>query len=460
MFFAERTQREDIVHFLNACFACTGQREFYENSNSQRVSIDFLHGYMLGNYRSIYARTLAVGVNHFNQSQIVLRLLASGKEAVPNEGALISRSLETLPPQRAWKTLRDARRLGINNRRTRAICRDFLRSRDSAFDCVKYRNKVKAVACHNHLKLPGEVGRFLFEKHSSPFQTPLFKQVRRAMHSAEAVYELPFTVAEGLAAKHRIPREQFLARIQSRMTQSEKLRMQKSADVEIDLDRSPLTKLALYALSLQEPGDEVLLALDRAAERMLRRTPISSGKVAAVLDNSYSASGTQEKKRRPLGVAWAVDRVLSAASRDYRAFWTHPFDGARPVARGGTDLATPILDALETSPELLVIVSDAVENDPPGAARAVLDHWRSRLDPEGHTAIVHFNPVFSASDYAPRSLAECVPTVGLRDAESLPTALAFSRFATGATTRTDLEAFLDRRVAEFLASAEGGSRAE
>ncbi len=458
--FAERTQREDIVHFLNACYACTGQREFYENANSQRVSIDFLHQYMLGNYRSIYARALAVGINHFNQSQIILRLLGSGKEAAPGEGALIARALATMPPQRAWKTLRDARRQGINNRRARAIARDYLRGRDAAFDCVKYRNKVKAVACHNHLPLPGEAGRFLFEKRVTVFQTPLFEQVRRAWHSTEAVYELPFTVAEGLAAKHRIPREQFLAKIRPRMTQAEKLRTQKAAGVEIDLARSPLTKLVFYALSLPEPTEAVLSAIQHAAERLLQRAPLALGTVAAVLDNSYSTSGTQEKKRRPLGVAWAVDRVLAAASREYRAFWTHPFTGPRPKARGATDLSTPILAALETSPELLVIVSDAVENDPPGAAGAVLKYWQSQLDPKGRVTIVHLNPVFSASDYAPRALTESVPTVGLRDAEGLPTALAFAQFATGAATRADLEAFLDRRAQEFLAAGPEAGHAE
>jgi hypothetical protein len=458
--FAERTQREDIVHFLNACFACTGQREFYESANRQRVSIDFLHQYVLVNYRTVYARSLAAGVNHFNQSQIILRLLASGKDAIPGEGVLIARTLSAMPPQRAWKTLRDARRLGINNRRTRAIARDYLRGRDPAFDCVKYRNKVKAVACHNHLPLPGEAGRFLFEKRVAVFQTPLFEQVRRAWHSADAVYELPFTVAEGLAAKHRIPREQFLAKIQQRMTQAEKLRLQNSSDVEVDLGRSPLTKLALYALSLPEPTEEVLSAIQQATARLLRRAPLSLGKVAAVLDNSYSASGTQEKKRRPLGVAWAVDRGQDAASREYRAFWTHPFEGVKPQARGATDLSTPILDALEASPELLVIVSDAVENDPPGGAGAVLKCWQSQLDPKGRVAIVHLNPVFSAGDYAPRSLSEGVPTIGLRDAEGLPTALAFAQFATGAATRADLEAFLDGRVAEFLSTGAEAGHAE
>ena len=203
--FNERVEREDIVHFLNSAFACTGQREFYENVHSQRVSIDFLHQYMIANYRSIYSRSLAVGINHFNQSQVILRLLASGKQALPGEGILIARALEMMPPQRAWKTLRDMRSLGINNRRARAIARDYLRGRDYAFDCVKYRNKVKAVASHSHLTLPGEAGAFLFNKSVARFHTPLFEQVRKALHSAEAVFELPFTVAEGLAAKHKIP---------------------------------------------------------------------------------------------------------------------------------------------------------------------------------------------------------------------------------------------------------------
>lgn len=98
--FAERTQREDVVHFLNSAFACTGQREFYENAHSQRVSIDFLHQYMLVNYRSVYARSLAVGINHYNQSQVILRLLASGKQALPGEGRLIARSRRCRPSGR------------------------------------------------------------------------------------------------------------------------------------------------------------------------------------------------------------------------------------------------------------------------------------------------------------------------------------------------------------------------
>ena len=75
--------REDIVMFINACLTCTGQREFYDDACRQTESIAFLHRYILGNYRRLYAQTLAAGINHFNQSEIILSLLASVRQCPP-----------------------------------------------------------------------------------------------------------------------------------------------------------------------------------------------------------------------------------------------------------------------------------------------------------------------------------------------------------------------------------------
>ncbi|HEU4537956.1 MAG TPA: hypothetical protein VFS00_27740, partial [Polyangiaceae bacterium] len=118
---SERVAREDLVTFLNACHASTGQREFYEGGDDQRLGIDFLHEYVLGNYRALYARTLACGVNHFNQALIVANLLATGRRATPEagreEGRLIARTLERLPTQRAMHLLEELARRRVNNRR-------------------------------------------------------------------------------------------------------------------------------------------------------------------------------------------------------------------------------------------------------------------------------------------------------------------------------------------------------
>ena len=470
---ATQVAREDLVMFINACLSCTGQREFYDNAYGQRVSIDFLHDYILGNYRLLYARTLAAGINHFNQAQIILKLLATGRATAPahraEEGALIAAALRALPPQRAWRVLEGLRERRVNNRRARAVARDYLRGRgDGSFDAVKYRAKVRAVAAHAHLALEGELGPFLFHhRRQRGYTTPLFETFRQAHYSKEAVYTLPFTVAEGLAAGHHIPRELLLTRAQEGMTSGEKLRLQGSAErarrveIAVDVGRLPLTKLALYALSLppdvrRERRETLDDGLRRAARRALRRAPLRLGqaRVAAVLDCSYSSSGSSEKRRRPLGVALATHYLLGEAARDYRPFWTRPVEDPLLVtARGQSDLATPLLDALEWGADLVVIVSDGYENSPPRGAGEVLRVYRARLDPGLRASIVHCNPVFDAQDYTPRPLSPAVPTVGLHDAEDLPTVLGFARFAEGSAPLAELEQYLASRVRELLAGA-------
>lgn len=464
---ANEVVREDLIMFINACFTCTGQREFYDDAYGQKVSLDFLHDYILANYRLLYCRTLAVGINHFNQIQIILKLLATGKQTTPEyraeENRLITAALHHLPAHRAWKLLAQIRQQGINNRRARAITKNYINSRSPRleFDAVKYRSKLQAIATHNHLKLDHELNAFLFRKWEKSFQTKLFEQFRQAYYSASAIYNLPFTVAEGLAVKHKIPREVFLKKIEGQMTANEKLRLQGSAskaDVEINIDphRLSLTKLALYILSLpvnirQKRQDELHQAMSNSASSAIVRSSIALGKVATVLDRSYSSSGSSEKRRRPLGIALAVHYLLSACAKEYQAFWTLPVSNPLLVTpRGQTDLATPLLSALAWQPELVVIISDGWENDPPSATAEILRVYRSKLDPQGKVSILHCNPVFNADDFTLKRISPLITSVGIREAEDLPILVQFSRFAEGTGSLLELENYLAVRAKQLL----------
>ena len=470
----ERLEREDLAMFINACFACTGQAEFYGDSKGQAVSIEFLHEYILGNYRRLYARTLAAGINHFNQSLIVLNLLATGAQtpraptARHEEGALIATALRKLPPPRAWRVLEQLRTRKINNRRARAVAREYLNARpDSALDAVKYRPRLLAAVTHAHCPLPGELPEFLFgepRRRAEPFVTPLFDAWRRASKEPEAIYELPYSVAEGFAAKHRIPRDEFLQRIEENLTPNERLRLQRTARAEgvsvpNDLRRVDLTRLCLYALSFDENQrgarrDQLDRALTLAADRALRRAPMRLGRVAAVLDRSYSAGGSSQKLRRPLAVALGASYLLRLAAREYKAFWTGSFGSERSelMVEAGeqSDLATPLVEALAWGAELVVIVSDGYENDPPGGVAEVARVWRTYQDRERKVSIVHVNPVFDPGSFAPKALGGGVPTVGLHDAEDLLTMLGFARFAEGTGSLAELEDYLAARARRFL----------
>ena len=465
-------EREDILMFINSCFTCTGQKEFYSDAEGQKVSLNFLHNYILGNYRLLYARTLAAGINHFNIGQIIIKLLATGKNTLPEykqeEGQLIAQALRRLPTQRAWKVLAQLQTLRINNRRSRAIVREYLEQRqDLSFDAVKYRPKLKSIAVHNHLALEGELGTFLFTpKQPKRYQNELFENFRQAHFTAEAIYKLPFTIAEGLAVKKGIPRTEFLTRIEPQMTRGEKLRYVQTAErvstrtkkvkLDVDWQRLALTRLALYILSLsiearKEQFDLFQRALVASAQRICRNTGFQLGKVAAILDCSYSTSGSAEKRRRPLGIALAAHYLLATCASEYRSFWTIPVSEPLLIrAKGQTDLATPVLDALEWKADLIIIISDGYENDPPQGAAEVLRIYRTKLDPSRQTSIIHCNPVFDPDTFSPYILSPHIPTLGIREAEDLPTLINFARFADGDVSLKELEDYLALRVQQML----------
>ncbi|MFJ8646517.1 hypothetical protein ACIRNI_10385 [Streptomyces sp. NPDC093546] len=466
--FSDLIAAEDVLLFVNAAVTATGQREFRSDAQEQRLSLSFLHEYVRVNYRRLYAATLALDVNDHNAALIIealLRTAADAGDAVDKraEGRLIAARLAMLPPPRVYRLFRALRAARVNNRRTRALMRDWLAARpDPAYDAVKYRAGMKTAARHAHVRLPDdEVGAFLFEHRGRlRYDNAFLDAHRRARYEQAAVYELPFTVAEGFAARHGIPREVFLERIAPRMTRLERLRTQRTGPAA-DLTGMPLTRLALYALSLGVEERvarraELTGALRAAARRAAGPYAGTWGRVAAVLDDSYSASGSGEKRRRPLAVALGCHFLLEALATTYTPRWTSGSTDALLVRPWGpTPLGTRILDALEAEPQRLVIVSDGWDNAPPGLAGEVLRVWRTRLDPERRTSVVHLNPVYDADGFDVRRLAPSVPTAGIRDAEDLPALVEVAQFAEGRTGLAELRAYFDRRVELFLRAREG-----
>ncbi|MFJ8556195.1 hypothetical protein ACIRD0_02100 [Streptomyces microflavus] len=477
---ADLVAAEDVLLFVNAAITATGQREFRSDAVGQQLSLDFLHAYVRVNYRRVYASSLALDINDHNALRIVLGLLETSGEASAEErrteGRLIAARLALLPPQRVYRLFGEVRRAGINNRRTRAIVRDWLAARpDLGHDAVKYRGGVKTAARHIHLRCPegaeplAEVGAFLFRPGRLPrYEHRLLDAWRRAHYEQGAVAELPFTVAEGFAARHGMKREVFLKRAAPRMTRLERLRTHSVTQrSEIDLTVMPLTRLALYVLSLPfeqraARRTELTGALRTAARRAAGGHAGSWGRVHAVLDDSFSSSGSGQKRRRPLAVALACHHLLEAlaAPGAYRGLWTSGRGDALLVRPWGpTPLGMRVLDALEpepggAAPDRLVIVSDGWDNAPAGLAGEVLRVWRKRLDPGRRTAVVHVNPVYDADGFDVRRLAAGVPTAGIRDAEDLPALVEIARFAEGRTGAAELHAYLDRRVALFLGEKE------
>ncbi len=467
----ERIEREDLVLFMNACFACTSQNEFYSSSSKQSVSVEFLHLYFLHNYRRVYSRFLATTINDFNKTKIVENLLHAGTPTNPDakaeENALIGAAIDALPPQRVYRLFTALTSRRVNNRRTRAVMKRFVNRRDHQFDAVKYRRKLRKVARHAHLEFPDETHQFLFPKpgNKTPYKTEIYETFRQAHYSNDALYQLPFTVAQGLAQKKGISQANLLKNSQ-RMTAAERLKYQNVAQkskvsLSVDLHRAGLTKLSIYicSLTLKERKAryrELDTAMRNAARRAHASSPYQMGNVVAVLDRSFSTTSSYQKRNRPLALALAVSYLLEEVASTLHRIWTPALNDVslNVVPFGQTNLARPVLASLKHKPDSVIIVSDGFENAPAGLVGQAVETFVDSCERGDTTSFVHLNPVFDSENYQPKTLGQAIPTVGIRNAEDLATSLSFVRFAGGHATLAELENYLKQQVQDLITTGD------
>ena len=426
---AERQRLEEkqkILEFISSCFSATGQREFYNSKQEQIDAVVAMHRPMLQTHRKLYALLLISPVNDYNKQVIVYNLLKNGKAVASDqkmaENELIYQCLDSMPPPRAYRTLAMLAKMRVNNSRTRWIAEKFLGSRrDPAFDAVKYGRLIKRILEHTHIHTESEIFDFLFGKQGI-YTNELLANYQAAKTDPEKIYKLPYTIAEGFASMHGIPREEFLGKIKGQMTEGEKLRLQESAkkvgvDVEADWRRFDLVRLFKYLRVIDGLPDGVGQAVRDAAFKVRLPEYIRKGNVSLVLDNSLSATGSQEKKNHLIAVGEALSAVLQAQCENYNEYLVNgERKGILCQVGGDTPLGLAVLKALKDSPTHLVIVSDGYENRPAGLTWQILEAYRKL---NGNLRVYHFNPVFAAESEAVRSLGQGIPNVGLRDVRNL-----------------------------------------
>ncbi|MDT0328313.1 hypothetical protein [Nocardiopsis lambiniae] len=460
--YADLLACEDLLLFAGAAISSTGQQEFHGDADAQRLSLDFLHEYVHGTLPDLYALMLVLHVNDHNAARIVHTLLSRPRpEAPPEERArengLIRRRLALMPPQRVYRLFARLAAERVNNRRTRAVMRDWIAGRALDLDALKYRAGLRAAARHARVPLPDEVARFLFSapaaRRARPYASSLLEAHRRAHYAARDLYDLPYSVAEGFAAHHRVPRAVFLEGIAARATRAERLRLDRTAHRHglapplADLASVPLLRLCSYVLALSPSERRARRAeLEQALERAALRTagPLAGTwpRTAAVLDDSHSSTGSRARRDRPLALALACHHLVRALAPESSSHWVSGRTDAltaRPL--GPTPLIEPILDALETGPARVVVVSDGYDDTPPLLADA-LTLWRRRVDPDRSVTMVHLSPVWDADSPSPHRLSPAVPTIGLHDPAVLPSLVELARFGEGRLGLSELRGHL------------------
>ncbi|CAM2010967.1 hypothetical protein [Acanthopleuribacter pedis] len=454
---SDQTAREDVALFLNACMAATHVAD----------ALVFLHRYVCTHYRALYARVLALPINDTNRLLIVAQLLRHGRGINARQRALehtlITRTLQEVQVNRVYRCFYDLCRAGVNNRRTRAVMRAFLLARpDLAFHAVKYRSKLKRIITHNHIKVSAEIYDYLCRgaQGRPRWETPLFERVRLVHFERAAIYDLPLAIAETLAAQYGIPRRRFLEHMKDRLTAKEKIRLNNSMTREKvrhqdHLLKAPLMQAANAALAI--PAAERLADRDRwesilshAAKRLAARLQRRFGKVALVIDNSDSSFRLRDAANRSLAVGLSLAYVLPHVAEQVRLFWTRPVSepmAAEPL--GLTNLAIPVIDALQSDADTVLIVSDGDENVHRGGADLAVRVARCAAAPGRSIQVFHLNPTYDDAALQPKALGPHITTLGLRDPRYFDFGLECAFFQKGRRSIQDLIRYLDQVAARW-----------
>ncbi|HEY9851648.1 MAG TPA: hypothetical protein V6D28_19410 [Leptolyngbyaceae cyanobacterium] len=116
---------------------------------------------------------------------------------------------------------------------------------------------------------------------------------------------------------------------------------------------------------------ELAQALEAYVEEAAEKSPKFNGKLALILDASFSTKGYGDREYCCISQSVALKLILEKCCPNLQVY---PVGGSGhiPIPEGSTDLANALLDALENQPDLVAIISDGYENSYPGELARVV----------------------------------------------------------------------------------------
>ena len=119
-------------------------------------------------------------------------------------------------------------------------------------------------------------------------------------------------------------------------------------------------------------------------------------------------------------------------------------------AQGATCLAESLLDALEWGAKEIILISDGAENHPTVGMHWLLESVKQSSWKPVLPKMVHLNPTLNPEHYQPHQLSHHLPTLGIREAETIPGLWILVLFASKVIHRQDLETYLKGAAQAYL----------
>ncbi|WP_283137544.1 hypothetical protein [Rhizohabitans arisaemae] len=300
---------------------------------------------------------LVPGVRSSQRARVLLHTLATSQAGLDERTrrtlAKVTRALLFgLPPAEAMTVLLALRRLRANHKHTtRAVLAFVLEHPDAAaliearrpalVDCFEHAlGKATARACARRID-EGDTG-------SDYLRSRLLRFTADPATAIERVWYLYAPGTHGATARTDPP------------VPLEAVRAHEPIVTPTNRGDVAATLVHLYRGG---PAAELRPALARYTAEVTRGLPRLPGSVALVLDTSGSMRGYGDREWAVLSQASALRLVLAEVVEELTVI---EVGGGEANPEGATDLATGLLDALDTGPDLVAIVTDGYENLLPG----------------------------------------------------------------------------------------------
>jgi hypothetical protein len=474
----QETFKEAAVAVMNASGVATGLGTHY-STREQEMQARLDAGKALFSMdRGVFLLIHALdGVtDHARQTAVKAMLMNSWERQgdscldITIEMQGIMHLVENLPANRALNLLNDLRANRVNNSRTkkRLILTFLLNHPRLEWWALKYRKKVRKALEHawgkqatgairatiNNVHTPqvrvalrNRIDKYLAKQTDrqaiyecvsyvlggeKDYTLPLFQAFKAAKTDLSQGAVLPLEVLEGIRSTYHksVSQKKILELTKgTSMTEKQKALAQRKAKKEHVVVRfNPMARSAveLYILAYAEGmTEDIRQALMKKARQGSKTLPIRFGKVGILVDDSYSMTGAEAQKLRPMAVALSMKDVLShmgdtcvIATVSGRAVdKTHPLP--KPV--GSTDLSVGLLGLLESRVDVVFILTDGYENAPSGR----VDEVMQLLDRIGHTTPVYqLSPALAGENRTGlKSLSDKIPALPISSPQALTFAL-------------------------------------
>lgn len=433
-----------LVEYLTMTCSGTGQSTFYNTKAEQEKVLSDSHSEMLVEDRRLYALSVALPITDKSRQLILNNLLKTGVscEDPELEGHVMSMAVEDLPFNRVLNMFMELRNSKVNNSRTRRLGRLIWNMVDD-FRAVKYRNKIRTLLRHCRISegsdpQKAEIHRWIFGvnnkrgraklKATDIKYNPKIKSRILATTKYDELFNLPYDIARDIAVNvhGKNPKEferQFVGKDgkkgKGNASRKETMRArQKTSDTTVDFSRFSIFELLMHAYRNEADKAEILPFANQKAREIADGLNLPE-KVALVVDNSVSSLGSAERLFQPLAMITAITKACEFSDSDVQTF----FVGPEPVdgylrANGPSNLRKPVVDALLTRPDLVLILSDGYENVRAGSVNQIL-HTKAVID--SGISVMHLNPVAAIESNAKaRVLSDRAMAFGVASPEQLP----------------------------------------